>query len=100
MFITPSKSEVMPLTILEAQNSGLPVIALKGSNLNSIIIDNKNGMLLNTNPKIIANYIHNLFINKVKLVRFSKEARKRGEYFSVNKCAEKLEKIYLDSIEH
>ena len=46
VFVTASKSENMPLAVLEAMACGLPVLAVRSLGLAEIIEDGRNGMLL------------------------------------------------------
>lgn len=98
LFITPSTSEVMPLSIIEATASGLPVMALKNSNLEDLIINEKTGYILNANPKTIAEKITDIFSNEKLLFRLSNNSFKHSQNFSVNKTAEKLFELYAKSV--
>lgn len=96
LFITPSKSEVMPLSLLEALACGLPVICLEKSNLESLIINKKNGLLLKDNPKTVAEAIIDLFKERELLEKMSHEARKTALKYSVEKNAKEIIKTYLE----
>jgi len=96
LFITASKSEVMPLSLLEALGSGLPVIALKNSGLEEIIKDGKTGFILKGNPKLIADKIEYLFSNPKILYKLSLNAYKSAQNFSTNKTAERLINLYSE----
>ena len=98
LFITPSVSEVMPLSIIEAAASGLPVIALKNSNLEDLVINEKTGYILDSNPRIIAEKITGIFSNEKLLSRLSNNSFKHSQNFSVDKTAEKLLELYSKSI--
>jgi 1,2-diacylglycerol 3-alpha-glucosyltransferase len=45
VFITASKTENQPMTVLEAQYNGLPVLGLNARGMPDLITDNKNGLL-------------------------------------------------------
>lgn len=98
LFITPSMSEVMPLSIIEAAASGLPVIALRNSNLEDLVINEKTGFILDANARTIAEKIANIFSNKKLLSRLSNNSFKHSQNFSVDKTAEKLLELYNKSI--
>lgn len=98
LFITASTSEVMPLSIIEALSCGLPVIALKNSNLESLVTHNKNGLILPASPKIIANQIMDLFQNSQKLSQLSKNAVVDSRRFIVDKVATKLISLYSSAL--
>jgi len=94
LFITPSMSEVMPISILEAMASGIPIIAFKKSGLEEIVIDRKTGFILEDNPKKIAGKIKNLFSNKTRLYKLSLNTHKYALNFSAENTAKKLVDIY------
>lgn len=94
IFITPSKSEVMPLSILEAASCGLPIIALTNSNLDSIIQDGKTGFILPPDPKIISDQIALLFSNPKNLRELSENSHLFAQNFSVENAARKLLELY------
>jgi len=45
VFITASKTENQPMTILEAQINGLPVLGLKARGIPDLVVDGNNGLL-------------------------------------------------------
>jgi len=94
LFITPSTSEVMPLSVIEAGASGLPVIALKNSGLEELVINGRTGFVLNKNPKEIAEKINYLFQNPKILQKLSLDSYKHAQNFSVEKTTEKLLQLY------
>ena len=67
IFISTSSSEGIPVSIMEAQSFGIPVIATNVGAVNEIV-NNQNGFLLNQNPTPdeIAEVISDAAINKEK----------------------------------
>lgn len=98
LFITPSTSEVMPLSIIEASASGLPVVALKDANLEELVIHGKNGLLLKPEPKKIAKTIRDTVLDTNKLFTLSQNAFKHSKNFSCAKTVIELEKVYKAAI--
>jgi len=94
LFLTASISEVMPLTLIEAIASGLPIIALKKSGLEDIVIEGLTGYLMKPNPKIIAAKILRLISNNQLLSKLSENAYRHALNFSVSKKAKDLENLY------
>lgn len=94
VFITPSISEVMPISILEAMASGLPIIAVKKSGLEEIVVDKKTGFIVSDDPKIIAQKIKTLFSNKKRLLSLSQNTYKFALNFSSEEVAKKLIELY------
>ena len=76
IFILPSLWEGMPKVLLEAMACGLPVIATNVKGNNEIVIDGKNGILCNVEPKSIKNAIINLMENEDLKYRLGRNARR------------------------
>jgi len=98
LFITPSLSEVMPLTVIEALACGLPTIALERSKLEDIVIDGKSGYLLKPNLKVIAKKISEIFSNEKLYARLSKNAYEHALNFSITQKAKELENLYKEAM--
>lgn len=73
LFVFPSKKEGVPVSIMESIAMGIPVITLNARGCNDIIINNYNGILLDTkiNHKHISEEIYSLMKDKRKLLRLS-----------------------------
>jgi glycosyltransferase involved in cell wall biosynthesis len=97
IFVTPSTSEVMPLSVLEGEACGLPVVALKGSGLDYIIENDKSGYILAPNPKLIAQKIIGLVGNKEKLKSFSGRSRNISKKYSLEQCVKGVLRLYKDA---
>lgn len=96
IFFTPSKSEVMPLSVLEALACGLPIICLEKSNLESLIINGKNGLVLKDNLDLVSESIVKLLNDRKILKRMSIEARKTALKYSLEQNAKEILKIYKE----
>ena len=98
LFVTPSSSEVMPLSILEALSCGLPVVGLAGSRLESIVLEGKTGFLLPANPRVIGDKIITLF-NRPDSLRFlSRETRRLSAQFSIESTARQVSDLCRTSL--
>ncbi len=98
IFITPSLTEVLPLSVIEAMAGGLPVLALKNSNLEDIVINEKTGYLLPKNPSIVAQKILYLFENPNLLSELSNSSYNHSLQFSIETKSKELENLYKEAI--
>jgi glycosyltransferase involved in cell wall biosynthesis len=95
IFLSGSKSENMPLSILEAMAVGLPIIAVSSLGLVEIVADGQNGFLTSPgNPTEMADKVLELFADEKKLKNFSEKSREMSLQYSDRKSAEKLVEIY------
>lgn len=77
IFAFPSKSEGFGLAMTEAMAVGLPVVAYKScSGVNEIIIDAKNGFLVEDGIEDFASKLSYLMENKELRIKFGREGRK------------------------
>lgn len=94
LFITPSTSEVMPISILEAMASGIPIIAVKNSGLEEVVIEGKTGFMIQNSPKKIAERIESLFSNPKALHNLAMSTYKNALNYSAENTAKKLIEVY------
>lgn len=100
LFITASKSEIMPISILEALACGLPVLAPKSANIDEIVVDGKTGFGVPLLPSEYGKKITQLFDNQRELGILSKNAVLHVRKFSIEKTAKQIETLYSSSIYH
>lgn len=96
IYLLPSYSEGMPMSILEAMGYGLPIIASNVGGIPEIVIDKKNG-LLNTpgNSKQFAESISNLILHSDLRFKMGQESiRLIKSKYSLNIHIEKIMNIY------
>jgi len=96
--ICSSYSEAFPLSIIEAQASGVPVIASNISSINEIIIDGNTGLLFKVGDKRdLANKINKIYYNR-KLYEFVKENAIKNvrKKYSLNRFMLSIQKVYYD----
>jgi len=94
LFITPSLSEVMPISILEAMASGIPTISLKNSGLEELVVDNQSGYVCEKNPRKIAEKIKEVSMNPKGYLDLSLSTYNYAQNFTAKKTAEKLCNLY------
>ena len=99
IFLTPSKSENMPLSVLEAMSAGLPILAVSSLGMNEIIKNNENGFLLPPDdPQKTAEKIIELIYNEEKIKKIGKCSREMAMEYSKSKITDKLVGIYKKTI--
>jgi glycosyltransferase involved in cell wall biosynthesis len=99
IFVTASKSENMPLAVLEAMSVGLPIIAISSLGMSEIVERDGNGFLLpnedtNRTIKNIANKICTLLNNDKLRESFQKRSIELSLKYSEKETTEKLINIY------
>lgn len=116
LFVFSSLTDTQGIVILEAMASGLPAIALKDDAFREIIINNKNGFLINFEQnkhknkkaeiesekraqKIFAQKVSTLLTSPSLYKKFSTVARQTACQFSEQRQAEKLVNIYQKLID-
>jgi L-malate glycosyltransferase len=99
IFVTSSKSENMPLSVLEAMACGLPIVAVSENGLKEIIKDNENGYLCRAdNEEEISQKIKDLLENPEKHRQFSLCSRKLACEYSKGKVMGLFEECYQEVI--
>ncbi len=91
LFVMTSKSEGLPMVLLEAMNYGLPCIAFRTPNGVSDIINNDdNGYIIdNDNVDEMVKKINDLLDNKTKLIDMGENAKKTCIRFSKEEIVKK-----------
>ncbi len=97
LFVISSQSEGIPLTLLEAQASGLPVIATRVGGIPEVIIDGQTGRLVPAqNAQDLAECLLALRRDPDLCHRLGQAARARIEqHFDVRCMVRKYEELYL-----
>jgi len=99
LFISASKSENMPLSVLEAMAVGLPMVLVKEKGLAELIEENINGAFAKTDdPADIADKITSLLSNSELLDKFSRGSRLLAMEYSNEKVTDLLIKSYEKTI--
>ena len=94
MYVTCSKSEVHPLTLLEAMASGLPSVIVKAPGTGDIITDNVDGLIANENIDDAIKKITALLANKKLYSIISNSALKTSSKYSIISTTKRLLEAY------
>ncbi len=98
VYILPSYNEGLPIGILEAISSGLPVIASSIGGIPEAVIDGVNGYLIEPGDfKGLASKLQELCEDHKKFKKFSHASEKiSAEKFSMQRAENQLEDIYTN----
>ncbi len=98
VFVRPSTLEGMPLTILEAMASGLPVVATPVGGTPELVKDGVNGYLVPVNDHdALANSIIKLLDNPSLAEKMGQRGREMVEMdYTWDAAAEQTERVYLE----
>ncbi|OGF51693.1 hypothetical protein A3H04_03500 [Candidatus Giovannonibacteria bacterium RIFCSPLOWO2_12_FULL_43_11c] len=97
IFVTASKSENFPLSVIEAMASGLPIVAVSALGLPEIVEDGRSGFLVSPDrPEEIADRVLKLFNNETLLEKYSSASRELSNRYSKGGIALIHEKNYED----
>lgn len=96
VFVTASKSENMPLAVLEAMATGLPIIAVRSLGLTEIVEEGKSGYLVaQDDVEMIARRAVELLCDDRARRALGERSRTLSETYSESSVVEKLEDLYV-----
>lgn len=94
MLVLPSVYEGMPMTIIEAMGTGLPIIASNVGGVPDMILSEHNGMLIPPDPEALANTIARLLDDDELRSCLGKNARLEAVRFSGETMARSYLTLY------
>lgn len=98
MFVLPSLTEGISLTLLEAMAGGLPVVATAVGGNPEVVVDGRTGWLVpSQDPPAMAEAMLRIQRNRQRAIEMGRLGRERVEaQFSVQRMVEQYERQYLD----
>ncbi len=101
VFVLASKTETLPISILEAMRAGLPVIASDVGGVSEEVIDEETGLLVEPGSvDDLAGALQRLLADKQLRISMGKSGRRRFErVFQADKMLEKTGSIYRQVLE-
>ena len=101
IFVTASKTENQPMSILEAMACGKSLVGVSAKGVPELIINNKNGLIAEPdNPKELAEKIIQILGNEKLKKRFEKESLGLVQEYSTKSVAKKWIEIYENLIKN
>ena len=96
LFVFASKSETQGMVLTEAMAAGLPVIALDAPGAREVVLDGRNGRLLQSeaDPGVFAEAIRELVEDPETALSYRTVALETADGFDRRKCARKLLDLY------
>lgn len=95
LFVLPSYAEIQPLVLLEALAMGLPAIGTKVGGVPEMIVDGRNGYLLQPGDhEGLAEKIMTILNNDALREEFANNSLQIARSHDIEKSADKLERLY------
>src|SRR5262249_41693432 len=96
VFVQPSRSEGLPLAILEAMATGVPIVATRVGGVAEAVIDGETGLLVPPGePAALARALGMILDSADRGARLAREGRARAEKeFSVQAMARRYSDLY------
>ena len=95
IFLLPSQFEGMPMTIIEAMGTGLPVVASAVDGVPDMLRSGESGILVSREPEAVADAVLQLLQQKDLRKTLGEQAREDSKQFSAESMAEAYCSIYL-----
>ena len=99
LFILPSKWEGMPMTVIEAMGTGLPVVASRVGGVPDMVTDGESGLLIEPTPEALARAVEKLVRSEELRERLGRHAREEAQRFSLEAMARGYEELYASVTE-
>ena len=94
LFLLPSKFEGMPMTIIEAMGTGLPVVASAVGGVPDMLTNRESGMLVSCEPEALADAVCALLESEQLRQSLGTTAKIKSEQFSAGYMAKAYSEVY------
>lgn len=98
VFILPSKFEGMPMTLIEAMGTGLPIIASAVGGVPDMLTDGKNALLIRPESTELCKALEKLYKAADVRKQLGTEAKEKSVAFSNDSMAKQYIEIYKNNI--
>lgn len=98
LFVLLSRYEGLPISVIEAMRTGLPIVATDLPGIRAMITDGVEGLLTGDAPQEIASALERLIADPGLRIRMGAAARRRYEAeFNAAGMAEKVARVYAEA---
>ena len=94
LFLLPSRYEGMPMTLIEAMGTGLPIVASKVGGVPDMLEDGKSAILTDCNPEKVAQAACRILEDEALRKTLGRAAKAGSETFSAAHMAESYVRVY------
>lgn len=94
IFLLPSRYEGMPMTIIEAMGTGLPIVATAVGGVPDMLTDHQSGLLVECEPEAVSRAVLELMDDEALREKLGKNAKKDSRRFSAEYMAEEYCRVY------
>lgn len=96
--VSSSRREGLPVNVMEAMATGLPLIVTNCRGNRDLVIDNKNGYVVYDDVETFADKVELLYFSREKREQFAQASLSLIKKFSLNNILEDLKNLYLKNI--
>jgi len=94
MFTLPSNYEGIPMTLIEAMGTGLPIVATAVGGVPDMLTNDENALVIDNNNEAISRAFETYYKDPELRKRHGEKAKERSIAFSATTMAQKYESIY------
>lgn len=94
IFVLPSHYEGMPITLIEAMGSALPIVATEVGGVPDMLTDKESALLCQCEPDAIADACISLLTEKALREKLGRGALDAAQKFSADSMAQSYQKVY------
>lgn len=94
--ISTSKREGLPINIVESMMASLPIIGCKTRGIEELIVNEKNGFLINHDVSELENAMYELITDEELRLRMGQQSNLMSKKYSLNSVLKKMQSIYSE----
>ncbi len=94
IFTLPSNYEGIPMTLIEAMGTGLPIVATAVGGVSDMLTNNESALLVDNTPETIANAFEQYLLNEYLCKIHGQRAKEHSAVFSAKTMAGEYERVY------